>query len=714
MKRCIGLSLLAATCVLPASAQVPAGGEFQVNTFTLFNQWASSAAADPGGGFVVVWTSQHQDGSYLGVFARRYDAAGAPLGPEFQVNTYTTANQYSGSVAVDGAGNFVVAWMSAGQDGSGNGIFARRFDRAGTAQGTEFQVNTYTTGDQGGPAVAFDAARNLTVAWAGNGEGDDSGIFGRRYDAAGSPRGLQFRINLDTNGIQSDAVLGADGIGRTIATWRTYLDMFTGTIYGRRYDASGAPVGGEFAASTSSAASQHRLAADFAGNFVVGWSWWTYTPPLSAPRTPHSGGFVFRRFDAAGNPQSTVDVSFSTPFWTGLAGGQAGDFVVAWQPYSFTLQARRFESSGAPRSGAFQLNDSNAAWGGTNTLASDSVGNLLALWTNSGQDGSLNGVFAQRFGGIVPAALAVDTASSPSANGNGVFEPGEAVDVRPSWRNLNGAAQTFDGAGLAFTGPPASCGPNPCDYTLPDAAGSYGTVADGSLAPCTDCYRIWLTGGAVHPLLHWDATFTERLLPDTLGQTRLWPIHVGDSFSDVPRTSSYYRFVETLLHRGVTAGCGGGAYCPLSPVTREQMAAFALPAREGRGYMAPACSPPNFYADVPETSPFCDVIEELTRRNVVGGCGGGNYCPTAAVTREQMPVFMLGLLQPGFVPPDCTTPLFSDVPASSPYCRWIEELARRGVVGGCGGGNYCPTAAVTREQMAVFLTGTFGLTLYGP
>ena len=58
--------------------------------------------------------------------------------------------------------------------------------------------------------------------------------------------------------------------------------------------------------------------------------------------------------------------------------------------------------------------------------------------------------------------------------------------------------------------------------------------------------------------------------------------------------------------------------------------------------------------------------------------------------------------------------MFNDVPASSPFCKWIEELARRGVVGGCGGGNYCPTAAVTREQMGVFISATFGLTLYGP
>ena len=57
--------------------------------------------------------------------------------------------------------------------------------------------------------------------------------------------------------------------------------------------------------------------------------------------------------------------------------------------------------------------------------------------------------------------------------------------------------------------------------------------------------------------------------------------------------------------------------------------------------------------------------------------------------------------------------MFSDVPASSPFCPWIEELARRGVVTGCGGGAYCPTSPVTREQMSVFLSVTFGLLLYG-
>ncbi len=194
---------------------------------------------------------------------------------------------------------------------------------------------------------------------------------------------------------------------------------------------------------------------------------------------------------------------------------------------------------------------------------------------------------------------------------------------------------------------------------------------------------------------------------------KIWDVHVGGSFPDVPSTSIFYRFIEALLHRGVTAGCGGGNYCPTSTTTRQQMAVFVLLAKEGQGYVPPGCAPPNLFLDVPESSPFCPWIEELSNRGVVAGCGGGNYCPGNAVSREQMAVFVLKTLEPAFIPPACSPPNdFNDVPESSPFCRWVEELGRRGVVAGCGGGNYCPANPVTRQQMGAFLGLSFGLTLY--
>jgi len=382
----------------------------------------------------------------------------------------------------------------------------------------------------------------------------------------------------------------------------------------------------------------------------------------------------------------------------------AGNFVVAWSAYgdgSFSgVFGRRFAASGTPRGAEFRVNTTTTEGQFAGGVCSDGQGNLVVTWSSDRQDGSDLGIYAQRFGGLLPAALAVDTA------GNGVMEPGETVDVRPSWRNANGAAQTFAGSIARFSGP------LPATYQLVDGSGNYGTVADGASAPCSDCYQLSVPTVA-RPTLHWDAVLEESILPDALGQDKLWSIHLGNSFGDVPAASGFYRFVETLLHNGVTAGCSATDYCPAASTPRDQMAVFVLVGKEGAGYRPPACGTPMF-PDVPASSPFCPFVEELARRGVVGGCGGGNYCPSASVTREQMPVFVLLTLDPALDPPPCTTPVFADVPADSPFCRWIEELARRDVVEGCGGGNYCPQAAVTREQVAAFVAGGFGLALYGP
>jgi len=73
-------------------------------------------------------------------------------------------------------------------------------------------------------------------------------------------------------------------------------------------------------------------------------------------------------------------------------------------------------------------------------------------------------------------------------------------------------------------------------------------------------------------------------------------------------------------------------------------------------------------------------------------------------TREEMTLALAQALNIS-QPPACVPgqEMFHDVPASSPFCPFIEELARRGITGGCGGGNYCPSATVNREQMAVFI-----------
>ena len=103
------------------------------------------------------------------------------------------------------------------------------------------------------------------------------------------------------------------------------------------------------------------------------------------------------------------------------------------------------------------------------------------------------------------------------------------------------------------------------------------------------------------------------------------------------------------------------------------------------------------------------LFRSLAARSIAAGCGGGAYCPEFPVTREQMAVLILRTEHgPAYVPPD-PTGVFSDVPVSSPFARWVERLAAEGITTGCGGGLFCPQAATTRGEMAVFLVTAFGL-----
>ena len=182
------------------------------------------------------------------------------------------------------------------------------------------------------------------------------------------------------------------------------------------------------------------------------------------------------------------------------------------------------------------------------------------------------------------------------------------------------------------------------------------------------------------------------------------------TFADVPPTGFAWDFIERLYEAGVTAGCGADNYCPVAATSRAQMSVFVLRSDDGT-FVPPPCGTPTMFNDVPAANPFCPWIEELARRQVVAGCGNGNFCPADDVSRAQMAVFALATLEaPGYAPPPCPTPsMFADLPASNFYCPWVEELARRGVVAGCGGGNYCPGSPISRAEMAVFLVGTFSL-----
>ena len=694
----------AVTLAVTAVAQTPAGGEFRVNSHTTGLQISARPAMEADGDFIVVWQGDLQGGSGIDVLGQRYAASGTPRGGQFRINGFTVGSQLLPHVAVGRRGS-VVVWGSA-QDGSASSLHGQRYDAAGAPAGSEFAVNSFTTGDQYRVHVGLAADGRFVVGWRSDLiDGDMAGIVARQFDASGAPQGPDFVVNTTTTGFQGAPHLAVATDGAFVAVWEDGDGSSFG-VRGQRFDASGIRAGSELRLNTFTTQNQRipSVSVSPAGGFVASWR--------SSLLDGSDYGVVARRFDTSGNAVgaefvvNTFTASRQYGWFCDVAHDASGRFVVTWSSLGqdgsgYGIFAQRFDAAGQRRGAEFRVNTYTTGSQRRSAVTGDEVGNFVVTWESDGQDGSGFGVFAQRFGGLGPAALVVDSA------GNRVWEPGETVDVRPSWRNSSGAGQVLSGTLGAMVGPPGAV------YAITDGTGDYGTVPDGVAGACSDCYEVTATDPPTRAATHLDATAVESLLPDAHGQQKRWSLHVGRSFGDVTVASPFYRFVETLLHHQVTGGCAAGDYCPASASGRDQMAVFVLVAREGPGYAPPACGTPMF-SDVPAASPFCRWIEELARRGVVGGCGGGAYCPMASVTREQMAVFVLRTLDPGLTPPACVTPMFSDVPAASPFCRWIEELARRGVVTGCGGGGYCPGAPVTREQMGVFIAVAFGLTLYGP
>ncbi|MGL5095136.1 MAG: hypothetical protein ACRDD1_06085 [Planctomycetia bacterium] len=164
-------------------AGVAQGGEFPLHFYTTSNQEFPELAFDANGDFVATWSSHTQDGDVFGVYARRFHSNGVPKAPEFKVNKFTTGDQVKSTIAMEANGDFVVAWQSNGQDGSGYGVYARRYTSTGDAKETqEFPVNTFTTGAQNNLSVVVDPDGDFVVAWQSNNQdGDGYGVYARRY-----------------------------------------------------------------------------------------------------------------------------------------------------------------------------------------------------------------------------------------------------------------------------------------------------------------------------------------------------------------------------------------------------------------------------------------------------------------------------------------------------------------------------------------------------
>jgi hypothetical protein len=526
--------LLALSLVLagPSFAESLFVGEpFRVNTTTRDSQVSPAVAASPAGASVVVWACQGV--SSWEICAQRFNAAGRAVGGELAVNVHTSGIQQFPAVAVGGDGRFVVAWESAGQDGDDWGIYLRRFAANGMPLGGEVRVNVETKGRQRYPAVAMLAGGGSVVAWESNqvpSRFED--VYVRRFDAKGQPLGGEVRVNTTDRGLDLDAaVTGLPGGGFVVA-WRGSQHIYT-----RRFGAGGGPAGGETQVSQyqGQLKKEPAIAADADGGYVVVWQ--------SSLQDGSNYGVYARRFAAGGRAlggeQRVNQTVTGDQIEPALAVSPEGDFAVVWHSWqqvslsTHSIVGRTFDANGIAR-------------GGEIVLAVDDDGDLLFVWQGPGPD-----IDARRM--LFEAGECHQTATA-------ICLGGERYKLESAWRSGDGE----EGAGRVE------------DITADTGylwffdrrnVEAVFKVLDG----CPVNGHGWLFAAGLTDLAV-DLTVTDTLT----GQQRSYHSPAGEPFAPVRDTGAF-------------SGCGVGSRASIPDPDRARLLAGTPSADDGGG--SPIASP---------------------------------------------------------------------------------------------------------------------------
>lgn len=316
------------------AAGAKAGGELAVNTVTAGDQIRPAVAGLSNGGFVAVWQSKGEDGSGFGIYGQRYTAAGARAGTAFKVNSTTAGDQTLPAVAVLSGGGFAVAWTSNGQDGAGLGVYAQIYSAGGLATGGAFKVNTTTAGDQSSPTIAALTGGGFVIAWqSGAQDGSGLGVYARRYDATGKAQSGELKVNTVTVNDQSLPSIAALDNGGFVIAWQSALQDGSGLgVYAQRYGATGIRVAGETRVNTTTLDDQAtpRAAGFSDGGYVIVWA--------SKNQDGSGEGVYAQAFNDAG---ASVNVEFRVNTTTALdqyqpaaAAFASGSFIAVWTSQS--------------------------------------------------------------------------------------------------------------------------------------------------------------------------------------------------------------------------------------------------------------------------------------------------------------------------------------------------------------------------------------------
>ncbi|HEV2155270.1 hypothetical protein [Bradyrhizobium sp.] len=399
-----------------AAPVVKVGSEFSVNTNTSGSQEAPAVTGLANGGFVVTWDDTSGtlgDASGTGIKAQIYAADGSKVGSEFRVNTESADDQLAPVITGLSNGGFVVTWFDNSQtlgDSEGTSIKSQVFSANGTPVGSETLVNSATSYSQFAPTVTGLANGGFAITWTDDsGEGgDDDGtsIKAQLFAADGSKIGSEFLVNTETSGSQDNATITGLANGGFVVTWEdlsgTLGDDDATSVKAQIFAADGSKVGGEFLVNTATSSDQLKptISALPNGGFVVTWY------DFSQAGGDSSGSAIKAQIYAADGSKvggeflvntTTVNSQF-TPTVTALSNG---DFAIAWQDWSGTggdasgssIKLQVFTADGRKVGAELLVNTSTTSNQLHPSIAAYADGRFVVTW----QDANGTDVKAQMF-----------------------------------------------------------------------------------------------------------------------------------------------------------------------------------------------------------------------------------------------------------------------------------------------------------------------------
>lgn len=297
-----------------------------------------------------------------------------PPEEEFQVNTYTLGDQMYPAIASLTDGGFVITWQSADQDGSYYGIYAQRYKSSNEAYDSEFRVNSYTTKDQKAPTIAGLSDGGFVIAWqSADHDGSWDGIYAQRYTSSSEVYGVEFQVNTYTTGYQDAPAISGLSDGGYVITWQgAEYDGWDIDIYAQRYSSLNMAYGLEFRVNT-------------------------YTP----------------------HDQKAPEISSLSD----------GGFIITWESFDQDgswngVYAQRYTLSSLSYGSEFQVNTYTNNDQETPAIAGLSNGGYVITWESSGQDNSWSGIYGKQFStaDVVDGAVkSTPESSKPGINSNSLF-----------------------------------------------------------------------------------------------------------------------------------------------------------------------------------------------------------------------------------------------------------------------------------------------------